>query len=310
MDRLIALFHEQQIYNEFDLNDEVMNGVIKSYFDQNKHEPRDYRISLQFNALMHRLKGDNDELSTSQSAEGIRIVSGVEVTRNAVLLQQQYLKYLRATDQDIMEQKENNMMTKPVMTMSPMTTDKGQEMKSMVITYNPLQSVVVTADTVTDITHPVHLYNAAYSKGMDFFFDDHYLDEISNDWMKKPYLPMTVSFLYKQSNENEPIQNMVDTLSKLLRYNKKYDIILVPSTVTLNQQYLNEQCFSIAPQIEAVAANRVGFLYKGIYYVRKQKPKGLSIGDDAVKDDQKGDDNTDDGDSRDATNGGVDEEEG
>ena len=169
---------------------------------------------------------------------------------------------------------------------------------NMVITYNPLQSVVVTNDNVRDITHPVHLYNAAYAKEMDSFFSDFQLDDIYNDWMKKPQFPPTVALLHAQMMEQDPVQNMVDTLSKLIRYNKKYDVVLVPSSVMLDPEFLKKNCFSIAPKIEALAVNRVGFMYKGIFYVRKKKPSGLVISDnlkktqiaapvDDAKDDQK-----------------------
>ena len=369
--RLITFLHENGIHNEFDLCDEDVMQQIETYFSTQNHEPRARRLSEKLQKFLDEMNKDTDHLQRMDMmlSPANRLVSGVETTRKAIMLQHQYLSLCAdiADDDDgdddgkeqgtepnvialvtevideLKEKKKNlgefrgqiveyfvqnpsidcdrirGMMTKEFATalvehcdgnkkikgsanallkrlkekIDPSDTEtveddnkeeaKGQEMQSMVITYNPLQSVVVTKDSVRDVIHPVHLYTAAYSDKMDSFLHSFQLEDIYNDWMKKPEFPKTVSLLYQQSQETEPVQNMVDTLSKLIRYNKKYDVVLVPSSVMLDPEFLEKNCFSIAPKIEAIAVNRVGFMYKGIFYVRKKKPSGLVINTDNLK---------------------------
>ena len=89
--------------------------------------------------------------------------------------------------------------------------------------------------------------------------------------MRKPRFPKTLDILYRQAEEENPPQNIVDTLAKLVRFNKKYEVIMVPSSVTLKQNFLMKECFAIAPHADAVAVNPVAFLYKGLFYIYPKK---------------------------------------
>jgi len=59
---------------------------------------------------------------------------------------------------------------------------------------------------------------------------------------------------------------IIDALSTLLRLNRKYDIILVPSSINVNTSFLSEECELIAPHHEAISEWRISFLYKGNLY--------------------------------------------
>merc|ERR1719464_2124220 len=88
------------------------------------------------------------------------------------------------------------------------SSEKEREMdvlhRTMVVSYNPLQSVIVTADTAQDITHPIHLYSRAYAADFSGFYHSFDLDALYNGWMQKPVLPKTVGLLYDREKKVRP----------------------------------------------------------------------------------------------------------
>jgi len=91
--------------------------------------------------------------------------------------------------------------------------------------------------------------------------------------------------------------NIIQALNSLLRYNKKYEIILVPSSVALDMTgFVEAQCERVAPNHEAIADYRITFLYKGLLYrydkqkarkYRRSKTQSvLSDKDDLLDDDE------------------------
>ena len=74
---------------------------------------------------------------------------------------------------------------------------------------------------------------------------------------------------YNQINQYDDIERyttIINALSTLLRFNRKYDIILVPSSINLDKKFLLFECQLIAPHHEAISEWRISFLYKGNLY--------------------------------------------
>eukprot|EP01084_Bolivina_argentea_P031228 57808_1 len=163
------------------------------------------------------------------------IVTGVEVTRQAFQLQQHLNHY------------------------SPSNN-------TLIITYNPLQSCIFKNGWQRDITHPVHIYRTAYSADLSGFYNGFELESLYNGWMKQQSCTETVNNL-----NNEP--DLLVALSQLSGYNRKYEIILVPSTIALKDAFLKKYCIPIAPIIDAISTKGLlFFLYKGLlYFLNVQK---------------------------------------
>jgi len=124
----------------------------------------------------------------------------------------------------------------------------NREDKLLIVAYNPLQTVVLSEKEIKDVSHPIHLYRAAFDEKLYPAFDD----KLCCEWMR--------SDIKKKAN-------IIDEIATLLRYNKKYEIILVPSSIHLDgANFLSSRCQMVAPEHEAIADHRITFLYRGLLY--------------------------------------------
>merc|ERR1712157_261926 len=90
---------------------------------------------------------------------------------------------------------------------------------------------------------------------------------VYNEWMQQPVMPASVYALYAKLEKDRPKVNIIDVLSKLIRYNKKYDIVMVPSSVCLRREWLQSKAVNqFASEIDAIEKRRCSFMYKGCLY--------------------------------------------
>ena len=187
------------------------------------------------------------------------LVNGVEITRNALLLQQTYIDQYENEKEFKMDQHE--------------IEDYEPINNTLVISYNPLQSSIITDNLSKDITHPIHIYRSAYSELLDNFVNRYQLESIYNCWMNKFKFPETMDILCNKRHKVKPKVNIIDSLVQLIRYNKKYELLMVPSSIKLKQSFLDNQCIKISPDPEDIANYRVTFIYKGLIYKHGTKNK-------------------------------------
>eukprot|EP01084_Bolivina_argentea_P227231 383788_1 len=249
--KLLTFLYNNDIYNQHDINSWgyklKMNALKTKWSECNESIYK--KIGKQLDNFIRCIQNDKS-LTNTKFCNG-NVVNGVEITRNGTLLQQ----YIRLF---FMKYGSKN--------------GKYLNNNTLILTYNPIQSCITTTKIIKDITHPIHIYRSAYSQNLDYFYNEFQLKCLYNKWMKQPQMyPQTVDILFKQKDLTMPKANAIDTISLLIRYSKKYEIVLVPSSIEINNMFLNEKCNQIAPDIDALSGHRVSFLYKGIlyYYLKK-----------------------------------------
>eukprot|EP01084_Bolivina_argentea_P217347 369035_1 len=229
---LQTFFHDNNVYNEYDLNEKYIVNKLRSVLNKSYDSTmRFVKLYQQFEEFMSKV--EHEQFNSND----------VAVTQNAMLLQ----KWIKMRMQD-----ENNIYSNNILLM----------------TYNPIQSVVLTNKSTTQITHPVDFYRSIYLAG---FCNDLELNKLYNGWMKPPVFPQTVSLLYKPKDEDQPDVNFIDTMSLLIKRNTKHTVILVPSSVVIEKEFLERYCDMIALDVDACSVYENLFLYKGIVYVNKTK---------------------------------------
>merc|ERR1712129_216463 len=110
---------------------------------------------------------------------------------------------------------------------------------------------------------------------------------MGNEWMRQPVMPSSVDALYDQTRRERPSVNIIDVLSKLIRYNKKYDIVMVPSSVCLRSEWLESIAVNrFACHLDAIEKRRCSFMYKGCLF-------GYTVGKKEDSDDEKEEEHSD-----------------
>lgn len=137
--------------------------------------------------------------------------------------------------------------------------------KQMIIGYNPLQNVVVTSRDIKYISHPIHLYKAAYNEGL---INDIDISTSYSNWSTS---------LQKRAGMNKC--SVDESLQLLLRLNRYFLIILVPNMVEIDPEYLNKKCIKFNPvenyyQMDTIDfaadlekyAGKCIFIYRGRFF--------------------------------------------
>eukprot|EP01084_Bolivina_argentea_P261652 442270_1 len=115
---------------------------------------------------------------------------------------------------------------------------------TLIFTYNPLQNCIITPTINKHISHPIDIYANAYSSTFDYYLSEYQLHKL--------YLPLC---------------DLLFNITILIRYNKKYEILLVPSSIYLNELFLQSECKQIAHNHESIGNHRLTFIYKGMIYL-------------------------------------------
>ena len=84
INRLINYLNNNGVYNEFDLKDRTIVQRLRDKLYDKLHIPKYTKISKKFDAFINKVYNED---KANQSGIKHEIVNGVEVTRNAVLLQ-------------------------------------------------------------------------------------------------------------------------------------------------------------------------------------------------------------------------------
>ena len=259
--KLLTQFHNHNVWNKFDLLDKQLITKLKSQLLKNPNSNSDTNklklLEAKFTKFTEAVKPllDKNKINDPLTQH---VIAGVEVTRNAKLLQQYIQKFRRYNNNE--DEKLFDYLDGDDAEIIESNNDR-----IMIVAYNPIQTVVVTSTMIKDVTHPIHLYRAAYDER---FYPKDQIHQLNAEWMQT-------------ATKNA---NIINALSTLLRYNKKYEIILVPSSIHLDKEnFLNKRCEMVAPEHESIADYRITFLYKGLLYrydkkkAKKFKQQSLSI---------------------------------
>lgn len=270
--RLVQFFEENAIYNQSDLLNMQVSQKLEKYLEiecMKSHDKRHETLLVKFRDFMDNLPKILNSNNVYQPLKE-HCIAGVQIARNAKLLQQYIERFRRCKGLESIEANHDRVM---------------------VIAYNPIQTCVVTSTKFMDVTHPIHIYRAAYDEKL---YPESQLHELFPEWME------INSDHHKNKaidpKEYEPTQcSIVSAITTLLRYNKKYDIILVPSSISIKDVFLRKRCRKIPSHHEAIADYRITFLYKGLLYqFLKRQPKyapaynNASTTEDGIMDDDDG----------------------
>eukprot|EP01083_Nonionella_stella_P271026 918047_1 len=118
---------------------------------------------------------------------------------------------------------------------------------TLIIGYNPLQTVVVSSTSFQSVTHPIHLYRAALDH---HFYPQEMTSLLWPEWMSI-------------STDGESV---ITAFAALIESDTTHDVILVPSSIALRQPFLTKHCQMIAPLCGAIGEWEVLLLYKGMIY--------------------------------------------
>jgi len=260
--KLLTQFHIHSIYNKFDLLDKQLISKLKTKLIKENNTGGDankLKLLNKFTKFTEAVKGLLDQHKIPKPLTQY-VIAGVETTRNAKLLQE-YIGKFRRYHPNLEDNKTADLD-------GDAEIIEANNDKTMIVAYNPIQTVVVTSQIIKDVTHPIHLYRAAYDEK---FYPKDQIHQLNAEWMQT-------------QTKNA---NIINALSTLLRYNKKYEIILVPSSIHLDKEnFLETRCEMVAPEHESIADYRITFLYKGLLYrydkkkakkYKQQKSLSLSI---------------------------------
>ncbi len=261
--KLLSRFYECNVFNAFDLQ----NKILINQFETVLKSSKDSQIYHKFSSFKQTLNKDKEIKNTLHRSLSLKqnVIQNCKVTRNAKYLQQYILTYNTRTQSqhsraehkayDLATNEDNDSDANE-------ETTTHSELNTLIITYNPLQTVIIRSNIFQDVTHCIHLYRMAYDSE---FIPNTMLPLLSTEWMETFNV-----FEYESEHFNgdspERYTTIINALSTLLRFNKKYDIILVPASVILLPSFVDKECEIIPPHYEAVQQWRISFLYKGNLY--------------------------------------------
>ncbi len=152
---------------------------------------------------------------------------------------------------DSMRNFQNYEETIPFVCNDKEVINKHNNTKQMIIGYNPLQSVMISSNNnIKYISHPIDLYRNAYDEG---FINDKELN-------------LNYGTLFGGN------KNLITNLQILLKMNKYFLMILIPSYIELDNIYLNKECITWNPidyyykKALDEWTGKISFIYKGEFY--------------------------------------------
>eukprot|EP01084_Bolivina_argentea_P266619 452257_1 len=163
-----------------------------------------------------------------------------------------HLKYELNVLKDFLKDFQNNVEIISFVCNNKGVMNRNNGIKQMIIGYNPLQTVIISSsNNIKYITHAIDLYRAAYDE--EFINDK----QLNLDCLRIP--------MFERNH-------LITKFQILLKMNKYFLMILVPSYIELDNIYLNKECISWNPiehyynkDLEQYAG-KISFVYKEKYY--------------------------------------------